>query len=540
MSSSKSGFFDSQTILAVVLVGGVFIGWQTYMQHKYPDAFKPKTEESLAAPDQEKPSASPSDAKAQEQAPVSTPEGVAVEHLEVTSSEPERTIAFESENLSFEISSRGMGLKNIVINKFKNRNGQPVVLGVEADKGLTLETRALGSSAVLDFKIERLSENSFVGRARVGNVTVTKSIEVDAEKYDLKVKVAAAGEDKQFIGIVNILAENVEKSEGKSMFSPQNEVQEFFVKTSETKDRIHFSGDDVEKVWNKGRVVAVGSQYFSQALVDHSDIMPEVKGNLDHKSMVATLMLEYPALNSGAEPLKLNYLAFIGPKYFNLLQSIDPDLGSIVDFGFFDYIGRHILGLLRWFHSWMGNWGWAVIGLTLLVRVILLPINMYSYKSMKAMQVIQPQIKELRERYKDDQQKQQQEMMALMKTNKVNPVGGCLPIFLQFPIFIALYQVLGHSIELYQAPFALWIHDLSLKDPIYVLPVLMGATMFVQQKITPNTMDPAQAKVLLMMPVLFSFFMLSLPSGLTLYMLVGAVFSVAQQMYFMRGQTPAT
>jgi YidC/Oxa1 family membrane protein insertase len=158
---------------------------------------------------------------------------------------------------------------------------------------------------------------------------------------------------------------------------------------------------------------------------------------------------------------------------------------------------------------------------------------------MKAMQAIQPQIQALKEKYKDDQQKQQQEMMTLMRENKVNPVGGCLPAILQFPIFIALYQVLGNSIELYQAPFGLWITDLSLKDPYYILPVVMGITMFVQQKITPNTMDPAQAKVLQFMPLIFTFFMISLPSGLTLYMLVGAVFSVVQQMYFMRDKRRA-
>ena len=135
----------------------------------------------------------------------------------------------------------------------------------------------------------------------------------------------------------------------------------------------------------------------------------------------------------------------------------------------------------------------AIICMTLVVRLLVLPVNIYSYKSMRAMQAIQPQIKALREKYKDDQATQQKEMMTLMKANKVNPVGGCLPVLLQFPIFIALYQVLGNSIELYQAPFGLWIHDLSLKDPFYILPVLMGLTMFVQQKLTPNTMDPAQS-----------------------------------------------
>ena len=254
--------------------------------------------------------------------------------------------------------------------------------------------------------------------------------------------------------------------------------------------------------------------------------------------VAAEILLQYPILNRG-QNFELAYSAFVGPKSLKLLHEIDNGLEKVVDFGFFNWIGRHLLELLKAFYGIVGNWGIAIILLTLLVRLLVLPVNLYSYKSMRAMQALQPQIQALKEKYKDDQQKQQQEMMVLMRTHKVNPVGGCLPILLQIPVFFALYQVLGNSIELYQAPFGLWIHDLSLRDPLYILPVLMGVTMFFQQKLTPTaTMDPAQAKVLLMMPIIFTFFMFSLPSGLTLYMLVGAVFSVAQQTYFMRSRTP--
>jgi YidC/Oxa1 family membrane protein insertase len=156
---------------------------------------------------------------------------------------------------------------------------------------------------------------------------------------------------------------------------------------------------------------------------------------------------------------------------------------------------------------------------------------------MKKMQDIQPQLKQIRENLKDDPQKMNLEVMKVMKESKANPLSGCLPMLLQFPIFLALYQVLGQSIELYQAPFVLWIKDLSLKDPYYILPVLMGLTMFIKHKITPTTMDPTQAKVMMIMPVLFSFFMISLPSGLTLYIFVSTLFGVAQQLYFLSEKT---
>jgi YidC/Oxa1 family membrane protein insertase len=162
---------------------------------------------------------------------------------------------------------------------------------------------------------------------------------------------------------------------------------------------------------------------------------------------------------------------------------------------------------------------------------------------MKVMQKLQPQMNAVRERYKDKSNEEKLQMnaeiMKLMKENKANPVGGCLPMLLQLPVFIALYQVLGQSIELYQAPFGLWIHDLSIRDPLFVTPVLMGITMFIQQKITPSTMDPQQAKIMMWMPVIFSFFMISLPAGLTLYIFVSTLFGIIQQFVFLRDRKPA-
>ena len=196
--------------------------------------------------------------------------------------------------------------------------------------------------------------------------------------------------------------------------------------------------------------------------------------------------------------------------------------------------------VLYWFYSLIQNWGVAIILLTVLVRLIVLPFNITSYKSMKKMQVIQPKIKALRERYKDDPQNLNKEMMAVMRDNKVNPLGGCLPMLLQMPVFFALYQCLGQSIELYQAPFFGWIHDLSLKDPFYVLPILMGISMYVQQKITPTTMDPAQAKIMQFLPVVFSLMMVSLPSGLTLYIFVSTLFGIIQQQIFMKDKKSAS
>jgi len=530
LKNENPNFFDARTIMAIVLVAVTFMGWQWYMQKKYPEAFnKSKTT-------QEKPVQQDKNV-ADKENPGATNPPAPVPEVPIEIRREEKLVPFESENLAFQISSKGMGLRKILVRKYKDRAGETIELGHPAEHSLALETRLIGSSEPLDFEVEKVNDHLFVGRARVGEMEITKTMEVVPDTYVLKYKVATRGSAERFVGLATVLGDKVQEKSGGSFLLPQFEWQEFYVDTADTHDRVHFEKEDVQKTWSKVKVASVGSQYFTQAVVDNSPIMPEAKAQLNNASKVAEMMLLYPILNK-SDGMQLEYMAFMGPKSFYLLKKVDENLANVVDFGFFNWIGRQILAMLKWFYALVGNWGAAIVLLTIVVRILVLPFNVYSYKSMKKMQVIQPQIAALKEKYKDDQQKQQQEMMTLMRENKVNPLGGCLPVLLQFPIFIALYQVLGNSIELYQAPFMWWIHDLSLKDPFYILPVLMGVTMFIQQKITPTTMDPAQAKVLLFMPLIFTFFMVALPSGLTLYMWVGALFSVLQQLYFMRDQKP--
>lgn len=534
---TPKNFFDTRTIAAVVLIAGTFLGWQYYLQRKYPDAFKrkPLAQSTMTKKHEEAASGSESARTAtgsSEKSPDRTPV------VEAAATVKEESFRYDGGNVSFDISSKGMGLRNVVLKHYVDRKGEPVELGHPEPNALALETRLLGHAEVLDFKMERINPNMFVGRAKIGAMELTKSLEIDPDNYSLRYRISTKGNDDRFVGVTTFLTEEVMPQASGNFLMPQFAKQEFFVESGETRERVVFGKENLQKSWSKSRVAAVGSQYFTQAILDRSDIIPEAKAKLDYQSKHADLTLLYPVLNKGAD-FNIEYVAFVGPKSHHILMSVDPSLARVVDFGFFDWIGQRILTLLRWFYSVVGNWGLAIILLTVVVRLLVLPFNLYSYKSMRAMQAVQPQIQALREKYKDDQQGQQQEMMRLMRENKVNPLGGCLPVFLQFPIFIALYQVLGNSIELYRAPFILWIHDLSLKDPYYILPVLMGLTMFIQNKITPNTMDPAQAKVMLMMPLLFTFFMVTLPSGLTLYMLVGAVFGVLQQLYFMRDRRKA-
>ncbi|UCE78681.1 MAG: membrane protein insertase YidC [Nitrospiraceae bacterium] len=241
-----------------------------------------------------------------------------------------------------------------------------------------------------------------------------------------------------------------------------------------------------------------------------------------------------PIIAFKGTPDRNTFILYAGPKEHDALKQVGVGLEHIIDFGFFSVLSRPLFWLLKWFYSFMGNYGWAIVLLTIVTRLPFIPIVNKGQKSMKKLQAIQPKMAEIKEKYKKDPQKMQKEMTGLYKKHKVNPVSGCLPMLIQLPVFFALYKVLLVAIELRGAPFLLWITDLSAKDPYYILPVVMGLTMLLQQKMTPSGMDPRQAKMMLLMPVVFTFLFLNFASGLVLYWLVNNILGIAQQFFVNR------
>ena len=239
---------------------------------------------------------------------------------------------------------------------------------------------------------------------------------------------------------------------------------------------------------------------------------------------------------------------YVGPKSQPLLEAAEPSLDKLIDLGFFSPLARPMLQFLRLINGWMHNYGVTIILTTILIKIAFWPLTQTSYKSMQAMQKLQPRLKELQVVYKDDRQALNRAMMQLYREHKVNPMGGCLPMVLQIPVFFAFYNALLYAIELRHAPFICWdtelwwigrgICDLSVHDPSYITPVLMGVTMFIQQKMTPTTGDPAQAKIMQFMPLMFLMFFLKAPAGLVIYWLVNNVLSIAQQMIINRTYAP--
>ncbi|KFE53648.1 membrane protein insertase YidC [Pseudomonas syringae] len=225
---------------------------------------------------------------------------------------------------------------------------------------------------------------------------------------------------------------------------------------------------------------------------------------------------------------------YAGPKSQAVLKELSPGLELTVDYGILWFIAQPIFWLLQHIHAIVGNWGWSIIFLTMLIKGLFFPLSAASYKSMARMRAVAPKLAILKEQHGDDRQKMSQAMMELYKKEKINPLGGCLPILVQMPVFLSLYWVLLESVEMRQAPWLLWITDLSIKDPFFILPIIMGATMFIQQRLNPTPPDPMQAKVMKLMPIIFTFFFLWFPAGLVLYWVVNNTLSITQQAYITR------
>jgi len=225
---------------------------------------------------------------------------------------------------------------------------------------------------------------------------------------------------------------------------------------------------------------------------------------------------------------------YIGPKSIPLLKTAHAELERSIDYGWFAFIAKPMHTFLSWMHNYVNNYGFCIILLVLSIKILFFWPTQKSYESMAAMRKLQPEMARMKDLYGDDRQKMSQEMMALYKKHKVNPLGGCLPIVIQIPVFFALYKVLLMSIEMRQAPFIGWIHDMSVQDPYFVLPVIMGASMFVQQKLNPQPADPMQAKVMQFLPPVFTILFLFFPAGLVLYWVVNNMLSIAQQYYVLK------
>lgn len=298
-------------------------------------------------------------------------------------------------------------------------------------------------------------------------------------------------------------------------------------------DKVDKDAPDSE-IERKGAVhwLALQDKYFLSVLIPKQASSTVVKKEGD-KLLSASVRF---SAQSSRSPLNLQLYA--GPKEYDTLVAMQIGIEDTIDFGWFVFgswgvvkaVAKPIFYVLRFINDYTHNYGVTIILLTMMLKVLFVPLQYKSYKSMKQMQVIQPKVLAIQEKFKEDRDRLNKELIKLYRDHKVNPVGGCLPMVLQMPVFVALFNILYMTIDLRQAPFMAWITDLSVQDPYYVLPIIMGVTMVVQQKITPTTMDPTQAKIMLMLPAFMTFLFINFPAGLVLYWLTNNVLTISQQL----------
>ncbi|MFZ3230108.1 MAG: membrane protein insertase YidC [Pseudobdellovibrio sp.] len=520
-NQNESPFTNPKFLIAIVATFIGLWGWQYYMNKNYPtppvaiqkSVLTTKTE----APTEIKSTETVSSLSG------STVVGSAVEKIE------EKEYVFEDGKVKWVLSSSGMGLKNFTLKTFNDRNNKQIEFN-SVENIFSL----LADNKKIPFSITQVSDVEFKGEAIVENKKITRTLKYDKTKMFFE---SATTFDSGFKNLSVLVDEKKAIIKSANFLMPSFEKQDFLYKEADKIKTESISALKDEEAFSKlvsnVSLASIGTQYFTMAVVDKSEMAPSIQMTV--QGQVAKLNVIYDLSNSQIK--NVNQIYYVGAKDTDLLKPIDALLPEVMDYGMFGFIAKPLLVLMRLLHGILGNWGLAIIGLTLIVRLIMLPFNILSFKSSRAMMKIQPLLKEARERYKSDPLEVNRRTMAIMKEHKANPLSGCLPMLIQIPIFFALWKTIGSSVDIYQQPFFGWIHDLSSHDPFFVFPVLMGITMFFQQKLTPTTMDPAQQKILNFMPIIFTVFMFSLPSGLTLYNFVSALFGVTQQYFLLKDRS---
>lgn len=275
--------------------------------------------------------------------------------------------------------------------------------------------------------------------------------------------------------------------------------------------------------------VAMVQHYFASAWIPGDKFARDIyAGRIDNNLYRIGMQTPLGVVAPGT-PVVEKARLFVGPQEESVLETIAPGFALLKDYGYLTILAKPIFWLLENIHAYVGNWGWSIILLTILIKLVFFPLSAASYKSMARMKEVQPRLLAMKEQYKGEPQKLNQAMMEMYRKEKINPLGGCLPVVIQIPVFISLYWVLLSSVEMRNAPWILWIHDLSVPDPYYILPIIMAASMFVQTKLNPTPPDPIQAKVMMYMPLVFSIMFFFFPAGLVLYWVVNNLLSIAQQ-----------
>jgi YidC/Oxa1 family membrane protein insertase len=526
---------DKRTLLAIAIAFLIIIASQIIFSKYYKPEPKKSQKQAQVQEEEKAP------------VPVESPQPGLTDTIKPeTIPSEEKEIRVETKFYSAVFTTKGATLKHYALKEYKDKEGNDVVLLSEpgAVPALSIGSQDTFNLSHVNFNVspssgeqgiildKNNSSDSLIFVYGDSDALVKRTFTFYNNEYKIDIKDETSGLRDYWI----TLGTNFGIFDKKSSYTHVGPV---LLEHSNKEDFNQYEMDEPESYTEGVKWIAQEDKYFFAALVPTSSIDEARVWQVEDSTIIA--MRAKPGVDS--------FILYAGPKDQAILQKLGFGLEYIIDFGFFSIIARPIFWLLKFFYNIVGNFGWAIIIVTIILRIPFIPLFEKSQKSMKRMQEIQPKMAALREKYKNkkDPQKMNQEMMELYRKHKVNPVGGCLPLLLQLPIFFAFYKILLSAIELRGAPFILWIKDLSAPDALFghipsmipliggfavgPLPIVMGISMFVQQKMTPTTADPRQAKMFMFMPIVLTFIFLNFASGLVLYWFVSNLLSIAQQFY---------
>ena len=532
---------NNRTIIAIALI---ILLWSGYSLFFAPTPVPPVTTENAAAVAVEQQTQHPEQTNIEV---VTNNQQLTAAPTPVPADYKERVITVSSELYDIKLSSTGATIRAINLNKFKETNDKNSesykFIEFSEDRLATYKTsgsEGLSIPTDLPYKLDIGSDTVVVDSATkvvsfsaiaANGLKIVKNYTFHNDSYliDVNVKLVNSG-DQTSKGLFNLSLiypwTNADTDEGmQDMYSFVGPL------SFNGEELLEDDAEDLQtssKIYGKGIVWSGYSDKYFLNILSPLDSAKQVQVSAGDGFVENRFISSFVTLEPG-QNITFDYVSFVGPKDYDLLLASGHQFEQAKDYGFFSILAKPLMHFLKFIYGFIGNYGFAIILLTVCIKLIFWPLTQKSYKSMKGMQKLQPQMQKMREKYKNDKQRLNQEMMSFYKDNKVNPLGGCLPMLIQIPVFFALYQVLLGAIELRHAPFIFWITDLSVKDPYYITPVIMGATMFIQQKMTPSNMDPTQAKIMLMMPVVFTFMFLNFPAGLVVYWMVNNLLTILQQ-----------
>ena len=549
---------DKNFVIAMVMMLLVFLLWQSFFGPEPPEPGEESTPGTELVTDKTETPAIDNSGEPKEDSTQAKPEPITPDSkatldgkkeqpsFETTQEVPSESEIVENDLYTATVSNDGAVISSWRLKKYKDKPGEKAVpyemIWTARSEKYSLATE-FGNKKILLYPdddytfVEKGDHKVVLQRITPQGLEVTKTFEFSNENYVVNLTVDLkniANEPLQ--GTTSLITYSKSEKVKHSFFAPPANIIHFMAdideklqkeEVSKFKEPKEFSGQNLG--WS-----GFSGKYFFIGVAPENSTESKQKVLHPEESVVESQITSFNKKLNPGQTAQYKYLCYMGPKLEDNLIAAKKAFYKSRDFGWFSGIARMLVRVLNFFFKYVHNYGIAIIILTIIIKIILLPLTHKSFKSMKSMQKLAPEMKALREQYGDDRNTLNQKTMGLYKKHKVNPASGCLPMLIQLPIFIAFYRALYSSIELRHTPFFGWIQDLSAPDPYYITPILMGATMVLTQRLTPSSADPMQQKMMMAMPIVFTFLFLSFPSGLVVYWLMSNVLSIFQQLYLYR------